>query len=273
MLAFYRLQDICLLKLFQIVTEKSAIFEGYPYASIHADHVKMTKFGFQNGVIDQAYTDVMESVGIMIDHAKVFHPSRRTLEASVSRQRSSLAVQGIAETQQSLPSGLLPDNMENIHRPMTALATWNSGQAMPSQSFKSFGNNGVPSKIARLSSDLLPLVVNEAQSMAFSQITEHGNAKKTQQEISNIAVSQNAGTRVSHTGQSTGQKTTNSNWLSPVNHQEMHNFNGSRRYQETGVWLSTAPEFRHWRDTSQSSLFWLHGARRLSLQIPNMSCC
>ena len=275
MLALYRLQDVFLLKPFQIVTEESAIFEGYPFGSIHADHVKMTKFAYQNGVIDQAYTDVMESVCIMIDHAKVFNPSRMTREPSVSRQRSSLAVQGIAETQQSpLPSGLLPDNMENIHRPMPALATWNSARALPSQSFKSFGHSGLPSKRARLSSDLSPLVASEAQSMAFSLNTGHaGNTKETQQEISNIVVSQNADHRVSHTGQSTGQKTRISDWLSTINHQKMHNSYGSRRYRETGVWLSTALEFRYWRDTSQSSLLWLHGLRRLSLQILNTSCC
>ena len=275
MLALYRLQDICLLKPLQIVTEQSAIFDGYPFGSIHADHVKMTKFGYQNGVPDQAYTDVMESVSMMVGHAKGFIPSQRTLESSVSRQRSSLAVQGIAETQQiTLPSGLLPDNMENIHRPMTALATWNSGQAMPSQSFTSFGNNELPWKRALLSSDLSPLDARMAQFMAMLETPERGgNTKEIQQEISSVFVSQNADHRVSHTGQSTGQKTAILNWLSPVNHQEMHNFNGSRRYRETGVWLSTAPEFQYWRDTSQSSLFWLHGAGKLSLQILNMSCC
>lgn len=237
----------------------------------------MTKFGYHNGVVDQAYTDVMESICIMIDHAKIFHSSQRTPESSLSRQRPPLAVHGITEIQRSpLPSGLLPDDMKNVHHPMTALATWNSGKAMPSQYFKSFAHVGLPTKRARVSSNLSSLVtsseVSEAQNKPFSLKMGRGvNPKEIQQEISNIVDSQNADHKMSHTGQSTGQKKMISNWLSIINHQEMHNFNGSRRYRETGVWLSTAPEFQYWRDTSQSSLFWLHGARRLSFQIPSVS--
>ena len=221
----------------------------------------MTKFGYHNGVVDQAYTDVMESICIMVDHAKAFCSSQRTLEPSLSRQRSPLAVQGIEEIQKStLPSGLLPDNMENIHRPMTALATWNSGHAMPSQNFKAFSNVGLPKKRARISSDFSSLVesseASEAQNMPFSLDIGHSvNPKETRQKISNIVGSKNADHEMSHTSRSTGQKTMISNWLSNINHQEMHNFNGSRRYRETGVWLSTTPEFQHWRDTSRPSLF------------------
>ncbi len=268
MLVHHRLQYAFLLQSFQIVTEESAIFEGYPFGSIHADHVKMTKFGYHDGVVDQAYTDVMESICIMIDHAKVFHSSQRTLESSLSRQRS---IQGITEVQRSppLPFGLLPDNMENIHRPMTALASWNSGQATPSQNFKSFGHIGLPKKRARVSSNLSSLApsseVSETQNMPFSlKMGRSVNPKETQQEISSIVDSQNADHKMSHTGQLTGQKTRISDWLSTINHQEMHNFNGSRRYRETGVWLSTTSEFQYWRDTSQSSMFWLRGARELS---------
>ena len=239
----------------------------------------MTKFGYHNGVVDQAYTDVMESICIMIDDAKVFYYSPRTLEPSLSRQRSPLAVQGIEEIQKStLPSGLLPDNMENIHRPMTALAPWNSGHAVPSQNFKSFSNVGLPKKRARTSSDLSSLVASseasEAQSMPFSLDIGHGvNPKETRQKISNIVGSQNADHKMSQTSRSTGQEPMISNWLSNINHLEMHNFTCSQRYRETGVWLSTTPEFQHWRDTSQPSLFWLHGARRLSFQILSVSKC
>ena len=239
----------------------------------------MTKFGYHNGVVDQAYTDVMESICIMIDHAKVFYSSQKTLEPSRSRQRSPLAVQGIEEIQKSpLPSGLLPDNMENIHRPMTALATWNSGHAMPSQNFKSLSNVGLPSKRARISSNFSSLVASseasEAQNMPISpEIGDGVDPKQIRQKISNIVGSQIADHKMSHTGRPTGQKTMISNWLSNINHQEMHNFKSSRRYRETGVWLSTTPEFQHWRDTSQSSLFWLHGARTLSVQILSVSKC
>ena len=234
----------------------------------------MTKFGYHNGVIDQSYTDVMESIYMMIDHAKLSYSSQRSLEPSLSRQRSPFAVQGIEELQKTpMPPGLLPDNMENIHRPMTALATWQSGRAMPSQIFKSFSNAGPPAKRARISSNFSSLVTSSeassAQDVSFSpEIGQDVNPKETRQKISNIVGLQNVDHNMSHTGRSTQRKTMISDWLSNINHQEMHNFNGSRRYRETGVWLSTTPEFQHWRDSSQSSLFWLHGARRLSFQIP-----
>ena len=196
----------------------------------------MTKFGYHNGLVDQAYTDVMESICVLVDHAKVFHSLARTTESSLSRERSTLTVQGIAESQtSSLPFSLMPDNMENVHRPMTALATWNSGQAVPSQKFKSFGTAEPPTKRARVSSNLASQVstleTSKIQDITFSvNVGGSVDPKETQQEIS-----------------------------------EMHNFHGSRRYRETGVWLSTNPEFKYWRDTSQSSMFWLHGARRLSI--------
>ena len=154
------------------MTEESAILEGYSFGSIHADHVKMTKFGYHNGVVDQAYTDVMEYIYMMIDYAKLYYSSQRPLEPSMSRQRSPLVVQRIEELQKTpLLSSLLPDNMENIHRPMTALATWHSGHA-PSSNFKLFSNVEPPRKRARISSNF-PLVVasseaSEAQKMPFS---------------------------------------------------------------------------------------------------------
>lgn len=239
----------------------------------------MTKFGYHHGVVDQAYTNVMESICTMIGHAKLFYSSQGSLELSMSRQRSPLAVQGIEEIQKSsLASGLQPDNMENIHRPMTALATWNSGQASPSRDFKSLGSAGFPTEQSRVSSSLSSLVArseaSEAQPIRRSLKVGHGtNPKETQQEISNIVGSQNADRNMLHTGQSAGQKIKSSNWLSNINHQDMHNFIGPRRYQETGVWLSTTPEFQYWRDTSQSSLFLQHGGRRFFLQILSVSNC
>lgn len=221
----------------------------------------------------------MQSICMMIGHAKVFYASRGPLALSTSRQGSLSAVQGIEETQSSLlPSALQPDNMENIHRPMTALATWNSGQTLPSRSFKSLGFGGPPTERSGVSSGLSSLIAKseaiEAQTIRRSLKAGHGaNSKETQQEISNIVDSQNADHKILHTGQSAGQKTTISNWLSNINHQEMHNYIGSRRYQETGVWLSMTPEFQHWRDAPQSSLFWLRGAGRSSLHILSVSYC
>ena len=208
----------------------------------------------------------------------MFYPTQRTLESSPSRQRSPLAVQGLEETQKSslVPSSLLPDNMENIHRPMTALATWTSGHAMPTQNFKSFSKFGLPAKRARISFSPSSLIASseasEAQNMPLPLGIGHGvNPTGARQEISNIVDSQNADHKISHPGRSTGQKTRISNWLSNINHEEMHNFKSSRRYRETGVWLSATPKFQHWRDQSQSSLFWLHGARRLSFKTLGVS--
>lgn len=231
----------------------------------------MTKFGYHNGLVDQAYTDVMESICVLVDHAKVFHSLARTTESSLSRERSTLTVQGIAESQtSSLPFSLMPDNMENVHRPMTALTTWNSGQAVPSQKFKSFGTAEPPTKRARVSSNLASQVstleTSKIQDITFSvNVGGSVDPKETQQEISDIVDVQNTNHKTTPAGQSMGQKKMTSDWLSTINHQEMHNFHGSRRYRETGVWLSTNPEFKYWRDTSQSSMFWLHGARRLSI--------
>lgn len=54
------------------------------------------------------------------------------------------------------------------------------------------------------------------------------------------------------------------NWLSNINHQQMHNFNNIYKpYRETGVWISKSPEFQSWRDASRSCLFWLNGARKI----------
>lgn len=234
----------------------------------------MTKFGYHNGLVDQAYTDVMESICIMIDHAKSFHFPARTAESSLSHRMSPLAVQGVAEVQKIPPPfSLLPENMENVHREMTAFVTWNSGQAMPSQEFKSFDPVGLPAKRARVSSGPSFLMssseVSGEQNMSFPlKAGRSMNPLETQQEISDFVESRYTNHKLSHTGPSTGQKTMISNWLSTINHQEMHNFNGSRRYRETGVWLSATSEFQYWRDRPQSSIFWLHGARRLPLRSP-----
>ena len=239
----------------------------------------MTKFWCHNGLVDQAYTDVMESVYYMTDHAKKLYSSAGTHGISLSRERSPLTVQDIPEIEKSLLlSGLVPDNMENLHRPMTALAAWNSGKAVPTQRFKSLGTLRSSAKRARVSSNLSSRVLdsemNEAQKISFPlNVRVSVDPRETQQEISNIVDVRNENDMTTLTGQSMGQQTMISNWLSPIVHQNMHESNGSRRYRETGVWLSETPEFKYWRDKSQSSIFWLYGARRLSFQTLIMSAC
>ena len=219
----------------------------------------------------------MESVYFMTDHAKKFRSSAGTHGLLLSRERSLLTVQGIPEMEKSLLlSGLVPDNVANLHRPMTALAAWNSGEAVPTQSFKSLGTVGPSAKRARVSSNLSSRVLdsemNEAQDTSFP-LNVRGSIDpwETQQKISHIVDIRNEHDMTTLTGRSMGQQTMISNWLSPIIHQKMHESNGSQRYRETGVWLSETPEFKFWRDTSQSSIFWLHGARRLSFQTPIMS--
>ena len=56
-----------------------------------------------------------------------------------------------------------------------------------------------------------------------------------------------------------------STWLSEIDHLAMHDFSCSGRYKASGVWLSKAPEFQLWRDSSHSTIFWLHGSRMDSL--------
>ena len=73
------------LKECQIVTEESAVFEGYPFESIHADHMKIIKFESYDGVPDETYTDVMESIYVMINHSKLFVSSPRALNPLISR--------------------------------------------------------------------------------------------------------------------------------------------------------------------------------------------
>ena len=237
----------------------------------------MTKFWYHHGLVDQAYTDVMESVYFMTDHAKKLRSSAGTHGLSLSRERSPLTVQGISNMEKSLLlSGLVPDNMENLHRPMTALAAWISGKAVPTQKFKSLGTVGPSAKPARISSNLSSNVLdpetNEAQNIFFPlNVRDSVDPRDTQQGISDIVDVRNENDVTTLTGQSMGQQTMISNWLSPIVHQKEHESNGSRRYRETGVWLSETPEFKYWRDTSQSSIFWLYGARRLSFQTLIMS--
>ena len=131
----------------------------------------------------------------------------------------------------------------------------------------------MPAKLfSYLSSRVLDSETNEAQIVAFPlNVRGSVDPRETQQGISDIVDVRNENDMTTLTGQHMGQQTKISNWLSPMNHQSRHDSNGSRRYRETSVWLSKTPEFKYWRNTSQSSIFWLHGTRRLSSQIIRMS--
>lgn len=248
------------------MTEESAIFEGYPFGSIHANHVKMTKFGYHNGSADQAYVDVMEALSMMIDHAKFFHFPTRRSESLQASNRSQLLLKGIPLIPESLPVKLVPENLENIHHPMTASAVWNLGHASPSQNFRTLGQrNSVSKQSWNRSSPFSPVStvrINDEQSVQ-NESTKASNfaPRGIQAGISQISHTCYPLSQTLGVSESIGRKTNVSDWLSSINHQEMHNSQGSQRYRETGVWLSKAGVFQKWRDSSQSSVFWLHGKR------------
>lgn len=51
-------------------------------------------------------------------------------------------------------------------------------------------------------------------------------------------------------------------WLSPDDFEETHEDYYRKRSRKTGQWLLDDPRFIDWRDQTQSSLLWCHGARK-----------
>ena len=54
-------------------------------------------------------------------------------------------------------------------------------------------------------------------------------------------------------------------WLSPDDFEHTHERHFKKRFGNTGQWLLDDARFTNWRDETQSSLLWCHGARKLSL--------
>ena len=52
-------------------------------------------------------------------------------------------------------------------------------------------------------------------------------------------------------------------WLSPDDFEEVHERHVKKRFPNTGQWLLDDPRFISWRDETQSSILWCHGARTL----------
>ena len=52
-------------------------------------------------------------------------------------------------------------------------------------------------------------------------------------------------------------------WLSEDDFEETHNRHYKKRCDKTGQWLLDDPRLISWRDGTQSSLLWCHGARKL----------
>lgn len=179
-----------------------------------------------------------------------------------ARQRFRLSIENSGPVRESLLSQKLLPDCQNIHQPMTATAVWKNAQATSSAKFvEHFQTRFVGKKSSfpkrnssGLSSDgqsienLVPAVLKPAE-MADSREVFEIAEQQSQEEIPLLK------------SQSAEQKlvATILDWLSDINHQEMHNFKSFERYHQTGVWISRDPGFRKWRDTSQSSVFWLYG--------------
>ena len=236
----------------------------------------MTKFSCRNGHVDQGYEDLLESICVMVDHAKGMQRQTGAAGLISARQRFHLSIEGNGSFQGSLfAPELLPANLKCIHQPMTANAVWKMAQATSSGDFLAHFQTRFVAKTSllpkRTSSSLSSHEENERKSMedlvsAASKPTEMADSRK----LSEIAEEQSREGIPRLKSRPTDQKqvATILDWLSAINHQEMHNFHASERYHKTGVWISKDAEFQNWRDTSQSSVFWLHGHGELFFNQP-----
>lgn len=55
-------------------------------------------------------------------------------------------------------------------------------------------------------------------------------------------------------------------WLSEVPYKEHHQSLSKGLLKGTGTWLSKKPQFTEWRNSSVSSILWLHGIRKCSIK-------
>ena len=73
---------------------------------------------------------------MMLDHAKILRVSTRVPGTTIPQGGNHSSEQGSQiAADVSSPFHVLPENMENIHHPVTATAVWNFGRAQPSKSF------------------------------------------------------------------------------------------------------------------------------------------
>ena len=54
-------------------------------------------------------------------------------------------------------------------------------------------------------------------------------------------------------------------WLAPGDFEEAHEGHFKKRFGNTGGWLLDDHRFTSWKDKTQSSLLWCHGARKWPL--------
>lgn len=230
----------------------------------------MAKFWQRNGFVDPRYEDVMETISVMIIHALASNFSRREPEPAFAPQTRSLLAESttsehISALQKTTARVTDTGSMGRIHELLLGAAGsagWTNSHAIPTEhfstAFRVLNISKIPlrRRIAsfykiRDQSEETPLLENSAP------VQPHG-------EILELVTQQHKEESFLLRSQSDFQEHESHllNWLSNINHQEMHNFNICKPYRETGVCISKSLEFQRWRDASRSCLFWLNGARK-----------
>lgn len=237
----------------------------------------MAKFWQRNGVVDPRYDDVMETISVMIIHALGSNFSRREPEPGFAPQIQSLLAESsntpeqISALQKTAARVTDTGSMGRIHDLLVAAAGsagWTNSHAIPSEHFSTAFRVLTISKIPlrrvrnllriasfykiREQSEETPLLESSARVQAHGEILE----LVTQQHKEESFLLRSQSDVQEHESHLL-------NWLSKINHQEMHNFNICKPYRETGVCISKSLEFQSWRDASRSCLFWLNGARKI----------
>lgn len=219
----------------------------------------------------------METISVMIIHALSSNFSRRELELAFAPQIQSLLEEGstIPEQATALQKAARvteTGRMGRIHELLVAAAGsagWTNSHAIPSEHFSAAFHTPSISKIS------LRRVRNLLRVASFYKIREQSEESPLLEssapvpadhgEILELVTQQHKDESILLRSQSDVQEHESHllNWLSKINHQEMHNFNICKPYRETGVCISKSPEFQRWRDASRSCLFWLNGARKI----------
>lgn len=242
----------------------------------------MAKFWQRNGVVDPRYEDVMETISVMIIHALTSNFSRRGPEPVVAAQIRSLPAESSTTTQQitdvhrTYGSHIIAEIYEvpdlktlfSTHELFMA-AVWTNSHAIPSENFSAAFHMRSISKIplSRLRNLLrvTSFYNKREQSEETPLLDKSAPAPANRGEILELVTQQHREESSLLRSQSNVQEHEIHvlNWLSNINHQEMHNFNICKPYREAGVCISKSPEFQSWRDTSRSCLFWLNGACKI----------
>lgn len=236
----------------------------------------MAKFWQRNGVVDPRYDDVMETISVMIMHALASNFSRREPEPAFAPQVQSLLAESsttpehISALQKTTARVTDTGSMGRIHELLVAAAGsagWTNSHAVPSEhfstAFRVLNISKIPLRRVRNLLRIASFYKNKDQSEE-TPLLESSASVQPHGKILELVTQQHKEESFLLRSQSDVQEHESHllNWLSKINHQEMHNFNICKPYRETGVCISKSLEFQSWRDASRSCLFWLNGARK-----------